>query len=157
MRLVIFLNVMGIRISGISGISVLFEFKLFHNDVPARKRCRDNFWEGTRRFCGHCQRKIESTSLGLVFRGRAYLSRGGVGGELLHARLPQRGAPASEHSHFFLHADDEKRELVLAVRGTSRVLDCVMDASMRPVKWSDGMYTHGWAAAHALHTCTSAR
>ena len=80
---------------------------------------------------------------------RAYLSRGGVGGELLHARLPQRGAPASEHSHFFLHADDEKRELVLAVRGTSRVLDCVMDASMRPVKWSDGMYTHGWAAALA--------
>ena len=73
--LVIFLNVMGIGISGISGISLVFEVKWFYAYAPARKRCRDILWEGTRRFWGHCPRNIESTCLGLALYGHTCLSR----------------------------------------------------------------------------------
>ena len=74
--LVIFLSVIESRVNGISGFSLSFEQKLCHDDdAPARKRCRDILWDGTRRFWGHCPREMESTYLGLVLHGHTYLSR----------------------------------------------------------------------------------
>ena len=78
-----------------------------------------------------------------------YLRRAGIRGELLEARLPLPKTPTAEHSHWYLHADDEAKTLVLVVRGSSRALDCLVDSCFRPVRWQTahgGAWTHGGAA-----------